>query len=198
MSLKNALYYENYENYDVFESKVRDHSLYNTWKLVADTLKKDHQHSNILQVECGAGFLVHLLMKDYQFTNVHGIDLRSDLIDRFKKLNPNIQSNVSNFNYFRLSDKDLNRYDVFVFSKILEYCENDLAYIERIPKGKTIVILYPSNDDGLCLHHFAYLSHLESYLSKLVTITDATQVEIFKNSEYMVDNKLNLIFGIKK
>jgi hypothetical protein len=198
MEIKNNLYYENVDDESLIQSKIKNHSLVPVWEDVAKFLKTGHQQSNILQVECGLGYLVYYLMNQHQFNNVHGIDMRSDLIENFQKNTTTYKSNVRNYNFFRLSEKDLNSYDVFIFSKILEYCENDMAYIRRIPKDKMVVLMYPSQDDGLCLHHFDSLSQFERYTSHLLSTVFLEQVEIFKNTEYMVDSKMNLLVGIKK
>jgi len=198
MSLTNNPYYDNLGNDQAFMNSIKDHSMYMVWRELSEYLKTNHQHDSIMHVECGRGYLLYYLMHYCLFTNVHGIDMRSDLVTEFKIKNQAYKSSIDNKNFFRLSDRDLKQYDVFIFSKLLEYCENDFVYLKPIPRGKLIVAMYPNLDDGLCLRHFEGLSSLEKHLEPIMDIQLAKQIEIFKNSEYMINSRVNIAIGYRR
>jgi len=184
-------------------AKKRQHSMNMIWNEMSKALLEHQDNLNstkkqkIFIVNAGSGYLIKHL-KDQDFENVLGIDLQREAIEYFQKSCPDIRTSASVQNFFRYKEKELAAFDTFIISKTLEYVENVAAYLNQIPKGKRVIITFPNYDDGLVLRHFETAKSLESFFEKDVDITAIKMVNLFVNPEFMVDQRIFVLVGIKK
>jgi hypothetical protein len=186
-----------------YQIKKKQHSLNPVWNemsqmlLDADDGVNNTKKQKIFILNAGSGYLIKHL-KDQSFENVLGIDLQRESIEYFQKSCPNLRTNASVQNFFRYKKKELAAFDTFIFSKTLEYVENAPAYLNQIPQGKRILITFPNYDDGLTLQHFENHQSLKSFFEKDIDIQTIKIVNLFVNPEFMVDQRMFVLVGIKK
>lgn len=178
---------------NIFEFNMKHHSLGDVWGSISKVLENNKQ-AKILVVHCGVGYLVKYL-KDRGFCNVRGIDSRVELIEKGTELCPDLKGYIANANFFREAPK--NKHDFYIFLKTLEYQDNATRFIEVVPSGATILATYPNYDDGLTLRHFQTKAEVEKYLKDFMEIQINTQISLFKNTEFMLDQAIFLVMGIR-
>jgi len=179
-----------------FSNKLNSHSLKTAWNVVAELLRAD-KNQNILVVNAGQGYLVKTLL-DAGFENILGIDMLRDAVDRFQQAFPDQSTKLAVQNYFRMNPESLMKYDTFIFSKTLEYVENDLAFVERIPAGKRIIITSPSYDDGLVNRFYTKADQMYARYDNILDLTEIMHLNLFRNSEFLIDQNIFIMNGVRR
>ena len=182
-----------------YKEKQLAHSSKDVWNTIARLLK-GHADSNILQVNCGLSYLVDYLHDQQGFKNIRGIDVRQDLIAKYKEANPNKSDLVSAENFFRSSDDNnkLEQFDVYIFSSCLEYYDDPSIFLERIPKGKMLVICYPNFDDGLVCSFFDSKDDMRNHFKKSIDQIEIHESILYSIPEFLIDQKMFVLVGFKK
>lgn len=181
---------------NIFDTNFKTHSLNNVWYRIYDTLSSN-MDANILVVDCGVGYLVKYLL-DRGFVNVRGIDCHLEFISKGQELCPDLKDKILCANFFRLTDKDKEAIDFFVFVKTLEYSENDIQYIKHLKKDSKVLIAYPNYDDGLALKHFDSKQGMVDYFEEYLQEMKVSPITLYKNAEFMVDQAIYLLQGSVK
>lgn len=179
-----------------FIKKLNAHSLKNAWDIIGDLLRSNKNQS-ILVVNAGQGYLVKTLL-DAGFENAYGIDMLRDAVDKFHHAFPDQSPKLVVQNYFRMTPEDLMKYDTLIFSKTLEYLENDLAFLERIPAGKRIIITSPSYDDGLVNRFYTKADQMYARYDQLLDSTEIMHLNLFKNSEFLIDQNIFIMNSVRR
>lgn len=182
-----------------YKQKQLAHSSKDVWSTIARLLK-DHTDTNILQVNCGLSYLVDYLYDVKDFKNVRGIDVRQDLIAKYKEANPQKSDLVSAENFFRSSDDNhkIEQFDIYIFSSCLEYYDDPSIFLDRIPKGKMLVICYPNFDDGLVCSFFDSKNDMRIYFEKYIDKIEIHESVLYSIPEFLIDQKMFILVGIKK
>ncbi len=198
-----------YRDQDILETnaeylaKKNQHSLKPIWNEIAKMLLEADNRVNhtkkqkVFIVNAGSGYLIKHL-KDQSFDNILGIDLQREAIEYFQKSCPSISTSASVQNFFRYKQTELANFDAFIISRTLEYVENVDAYLNQIPKGKRIIITFPNYDDGLVLQYFETTQSLENFFEKYLDISATRTINLFVNPEFMIDQKIFVLMGVKK
>ncbi len=181
-----------------FEFASKNHSYYSVWrsilnKLLDNTIKS--KKFSILDVCSGQGYFVHEAIN--MGINANGIDLDAQFITKYESLFPDNKNKISQKNFFRFAQKDFDIYDTFVFLKVLEYSENDLAYIKAIPTKKQIVACYPNWDNGLNINFFNNEQDIKNHLKGLVDIQAIETINISNHTHFLPPQKVFIIYGNK-
>ena len=181
-----------------YKEKQLTHSSRDVWNTIARVLG-NHVDSSILQVNCGLSYLVDYLYDHHSFKRIRGIDLRQDLIQTYQKENPKHTHLVWADNFFRSSfETKINDFDVYIFSSCLEYYEDPSLFLDRIPKGKTVVICYPNFDDGLVCSFFESKDSMKKKFESSVNQIEIQESILYSIPEFLIDQKIFILFGTKK
>ena len=185
-----------------FLLKKSQHSLNNVWNEIALQIQKEYgnqdasKNQKVFIANAGQGYLIHHL-KEMGFNDVLGIDLQRDFIEHFQKSCPTYRLSASVQNFFRYKDTELGVFDTFIFSKILEYVDDPLSYVNRVPKGKKIVITFPNFDDGLVLRYFENEPLIRNFFKDMIDIQDMKTINLFINHEFLIDQRMYVLSGLK-
>lgn len=180
-----------------YKEKQLAHSSRDVWNTIARVLG-NHVDSSILQVNCGLSYLVDYLYNHHSFKRIKGIDIRQDLIQTYQKTNPQLTHLVWADNFFRSNfESKINDFDVYIFSSCLEYYDDPSLFLDRIPKGKTVVICYPNFDDGLVCSFFESKEAMKKKFESTFDNIEIHESILYSIPEFLIDQKIFILFGTK-
>lgn len=176
----------------LYQYNLRSHSYYDVWKQISNLVPTPT--TKTLVVNAGIGYLVKYLL-DQDFENTKGINAHPELTLKGIELCKELENILTCENFFRLTKDKLNEYDCFVFSKTLEYLENDKQFLKYLPTNANIILTIPNYDDGLTLKHFANEKEIRTYFENEIENIEIYKVCLYKNMEFMIDQAVFVIKG---
>lgn len=144
----------------------------------------------VCDIGCGVGQFMSLL-RDAGVTEYTGIDISGVAINKARE---KISASMPGFKVIEgnVFDMDIPKADLYVMTEILEHIHNDIALIEKLPKGANLVLTVPDFLGGSHVRKFENIGEVISRYTGVVepkyTFTD----------EYIKDYRIFTLIGIKR
>lgn len=181
---KSAMYYDTmYAQNEQYQLTPEKSIYFGLWQLIRKSLSHEER---IIELGCGPGQLAKML-NDLGFKYRLGVDFSMQAVTMAKKMNPELNFICENaFHFLEIAPP----FDTVIITEVLEHVTYDTQLLEKIPKGKRIVLSVPDFDDPAHLRHF---KDTDEVLARYGKYLKHTTTETFKN----IGKKWFLITGIK-
>ena len=163
---------------------------YNVWLESMKYMALLDRNTKIIDIGCGVGQFAGMLF-DSGFYQYRGLDFSNKAIEIAKK------SQSSHAEKFKVGDAFIDKifeqeYDVVIMFEILEHLAGDLKLLDRVKKGKKVILSVPNFTDP---NHVRYFSDINKVIQRY-----GETITILSTSEKIIqgDMKIFIVAGIKK
>jgi len=171
--------------YDSTYSASLDYSLpphesqyFECWQLASRWLSDSNKFADF---GCGVGqFVEYALSEGKSF--VYGVDFSEVAIQFARERNPSV---VDHFYVRDLRDPHtytILDFDVAILLEVLEHVRDDLAVLQHIPVGRTVILSVPSFGNSAHVRYFPNLDAANDRYSSVLNISQSISVPISSNS----------------
>ena len=149
----------------------------------------------VLEIACGTGrFAKKLQLKGHASENYFGIDFSDVRIKEAKRYVPDFVFKATDaFDLDQLLYVRLGWFDTFVALEFLEHIENDLEFLDLVPKDSKIIASVPNFNTVDHVRYFPALSSVIGRYGKTIKIERTITRQIMDKPRF----KVFLIKGIK-
>lgn len=170
-----------------YTCEYKESTYYPIWRYVLTLIGEER----IFEAGCGTGQFAKMLMDNNKNYHV-GIDYSEKAIELAEKMNPENKDRFILWDLFKFDELEID-YDLFLCLEVLEHIDNDCELLQKIEKGKKIIVSVPNFNDPAHIRVFINTQQIEKRYGKLIQINS---IHTYKFPEST--DKIFIVNGIKK